>query len=250
MITEAPQVKIGGAFASPSIKVKVGGAFRDAFAPPFDPSVLLDGLVAWWDFEEESGTRVDAHGVYDLTDNNGVGVTAGRTGTNAASFTAGASENLTSAQIAAFRLDQDLTHVLWFKVPALTAGFLSGLWGTQGNRQWLLRMTGAGVVQFGHRTATNNFNNIGTYTPGVWHMVQMRYDHDTLTVQARVGSGSWTALDLTGVQTPTEGLSIGGHASDTFGSVAIDAPAFWHRTLPDEEMNALLNGYQYSDLTA
>jgi hypothetical protein len=30
-------------------------------------------LVSWWDFEEESGARVDSHGSNDLTDNNTVG---------------------------------------------------------------------------------------------------------------------------------------------------------------------------------
>ncbi len=37
---------------------------------PFD---TLQGLVSWWRLDEASGTREDAHGTNDLTDNNSVG---------------------------------------------------------------------------------------------------------------------------------------------------------------------------------
>lgn len=45
---------------------------RPSAAPPPGVDTLLDGLVAWWDLEEASGARIDAHGAFDLTDNNTV----------------------------------------------------------------------------------------------------------------------------------------------------------------------------------
>ncbi len=37
-----------------------------------DGSALKTSLEAWWDLQEEAGTRVDSHGANDLTDNNSV----------------------------------------------------------------------------------------------------------------------------------------------------------------------------------
>lgn len=39
---------------------------------PFVTGAMKVGLGNWWDFEEVSGTRYDAHGSIDLTDNNTV----------------------------------------------------------------------------------------------------------------------------------------------------------------------------------
>ncbi len=42
-----------------------------------DGSALKTSLEAWWDLQEESGTRVDSHGSNNLTDNNTVTAAAG-----------------------------------------------------------------------------------------------------------------------------------------------------------------------------
>jgi len=57
-------------------------------------STLLDGLVSWWDLDEESGIRYDSVGSNDLTDNNTVGYDNGKI-VNAASFVATNGERLT-----------------------------------------------------------------------------------------------------------------------------------------------------------
>jgi len=42
---------------------------------------LTDNLIAFWELEETTGTRVDAHGSNDLAENNGVGSETGKVGT-------------------------------------------------------------------------------------------------------------------------------------------------------------------------
>ena len=45
-------------------------------------STLKANMSAWWDLDETSGTRIDAHGNNNLSDNNGVTTTAGITRSN------------------------------------------------------------------------------------------------------------------------------------------------------------------------
>ena len=65
--------------------------FSTVQAAPTNPGTT--NLEAWWKLDEESGTRDDAHGSNDLSDNNTVGFTAGKY-SNAASFILANSEYL------------------------------------------------------------------------------------------------------------------------------------------------------------
>ena len=57
---------------------------------------LTDNLVSWWELDEASGTRNDAHGSNHLTDGNTVAQVAGKVG-NAAQFVAANAESLSIA---------------------------------------------------------------------------------------------------------------------------------------------------------
>jgi len=84
---------------------------------------LIDDLVAFWELEEVSGTRVDAHGANDLTDNNTVASTTGKVG-NCADFEASNSESLSIADNAALSMgvNQSFTVNCWVNMESNTNG--------------------------------------------------------------------------------------------------------------------------------
>ena len=80
-------------------------------------SSLLTNLLAWWPLDETSGTRVDAHGSYDLTDYNTAGYTTGVI-SNAASFVAANTEALSRTGLTSTALTpgtSDFTCCGWAK---------------------------------------------------------------------------------------------------------------------------------------
>src|SRR5512137_2929130 len=78
------------------LSLKIGSWLARVAASPAG-STLLNGLVAYWPLDEQSGTRYDAVGDADLTDNNTVlASNAGPSGT-VASFVAANSESLSVA---------------------------------------------------------------------------------------------------------------------------------------------------------
>ena len=79
-------------------------------------ATLTTDLLFYYEFEEASGTRVDAHNSYDLTDVNTVGQATGKVG-NCASFNDANSEYFTSTFNGATEIGTgDFSFATWFKV--------------------------------------------------------------------------------------------------------------------------------------
>src|SRR5678815_5281605 len=80
---------------------------------------LTDSLIAFWELEEASGTRVDAHGANDLSDNATVTSAAGKVGT-AADFEVGNSEFLSIVDNPDLSVaDIDFTWCAWVNSESL-----------------------------------------------------------------------------------------------------------------------------------
>jgi len=74
---------------------------------------LTDNLISFWGLEETSGTRVDAHGTNNLTDNNTVTSATGKVGT-AGQFTNANSEYLSITDNASLSTgDIDFSAQAW-----------------------------------------------------------------------------------------------------------------------------------------
>ncbi|MBK6906242.1 MAG: hypothetical protein IPH08_03625, partial [Rhodocyclaceae bacterium] len=71
-------------------------------------------LNAWWEFNETSGTRYDAHGAFDMTDVNTVGYTGSGKKGNATDFVAASSEALTRTDEAGLNFTGNWTISGWF----------------------------------------------------------------------------------------------------------------------------------------
>jgi len=87
--------------------------YSGASAAPL--STLLDGLVSYWALDETSGTRVDAVGENDLTDNNTTGYDTGVNG-NAANLVVANNEYLSNNAAAGIEAGPTgITFSAWFK---------------------------------------------------------------------------------------------------------------------------------------
>ena len=147
------------------------------------PATLLNNLISWWTLDEESGTRVDSHGAYDLTDNNTVLFAAGKQG-NAADFEATSTEYLDNATTD-FRAGTagNFSYSTWFKTETnadhqgiIHAGNSSGAAASD----FILAITSGGVLTWyiaqggAWKTLTGPTVSIGT-----WYHVVIYYNAAT-----------------------------------------------------------------------
>lgn len=241
-----------------------GGAYLDPpLSTPADDPLLTD-LVAWWELDEASGNRSDAHtGGYTLTDVNTVGSTTGKVGANAALFVAANSEYLKrSAAENAFRfINTDFTIAVWVKVTSNHVGDVVSNYGAVthygvrltrvnaathplGYEGFALYMSDNGIDETGIYNSTDTLGALST-----WMLIIATYQYDPVLNQGTVRlykNGSTQVGSGTPVGKPNQdcGIFCLG-ASDLAGSPAryydgaLDQPRVWNRILTAAEMDAL-----------
>ncbi len=168
------------------------------------------GLTSFWELEEASGARADAHGTNNLVDNNTVTSAAGKVGT-AAQFTAASSEYLSIIDNASISTgDVDWWLALWGYPDTLTGDpTLASRWNAStGNREyWLgyLSTSGRYALQVSpdgssSGNTTVSANNRGAASTGAWDFVMAWHDSVNNTINIRVNHGTAdSAAHTTGV---------------------------------------------------
>lgn len=214
---------------------------------------LTDDLIAFWEFEEASGTRVDAHGSNDLTDNNTVAQGTGKVG-NCADFEKSNSEYLSITDNADLSLgaDQAFTIAAWVNFESLVADASQGIVvkDTTFLREYYLiwsftalRLQGAVFNSSGTAT-TVDANNHGAVSTGAWLFVVFWHDPtaDVIGIQVNNGTAD-TAAHSTGTRDTAAAFSIGalGNGSRYMDGL-IDQVGFWKRVLTADEKTELYNG--------
>ena len=227
------------------MRLGMGLRLSDLLKHGATPSTLLDGLVSYWSLNEESGTRYDAVGSNDLTDNNTVGFDTGVNG-NAASFVAANSESLSTA--ATLSYDQaPFTLNAWLNVPV---GTVDGTYRSpinNGYRHTLKVYVSGGVVSsvrheyydgVGYRLAYNAVS----IPLGSWFMATVAMD-DAFR-QYVWTNGEFEATNNTGVALPVNTahpFQIGSHPAEGAWTVLSDEVAIWDRVLTADERAKLYN---------
>ena len=212
---------------------------------------LIDNLISYWKLDETSGTRGDAHGANNLTDNNTVGYAAGILN-NAADFESTNSEylSITDASQSGLDITGDLTMSCWINRESDASqhvmGKRDGGSGASG-RAYVMYLDG--------NTATDISVNISSGATDTWKFVSYTFStgtwyHVAIVYTASAGSakfyvnGSQTGTTQSGLPT-----SIGNNSQPfTIGREAvtgglfdglIDEVGIWSRALSDSEITEL-----------
>lgn len=197
---------------------------------------LRDNLVSWWELNETSGTRVDAHGANNLSDNNTVLYATGKQG-NAGDFEATNSEYLSIADASQSGLDLTTTLSLSVWVYLESQPATNGtevICGKDGNnttgRSYSLFYRDVGGTKMltlfvdkngGVNASDYDFlNHNVTLSNATWYHVVVTWDGATKTAKFYI--------DGTNVSSPT-GTNVGTlhNSSEPFGIGAYYAGASW-----------------------
>ena len=169
------------------------------------------GLISCWELEEASGTREDAHGTNDLTDNNTVTQVAGVVG-NAAKFTAVSLEYLSiadNASISTGDIDFWLSCWVYFDSGiAIQAIIAKG--DTLLAAEYTLFRTVTDELVFLVGNGINSGSVSAAITGGTWHFVLAWHDAANNTVNFKVDGGSTvSAAYASGGQNSDHPLHLG-----------------------------------------
>lgn len=184
--------------------------------------VSTTDLVSFWKLDEASGTRVDAFGSNDLTDNNTVGQLTGITAapySTAADFEASNSEFFDRLNIADIDLatsSDQVTFAAWVKRESTGVNAdIFDPYSSDGsaNRGWLLRFSSTGKIRLtlGRTGANSTYETTSAVTATSWTHV---------LVQHETGDGSKTKIYVDGVE--ESGSWVSGTGNETPNQVTAD----------------------------
>lgn len=210
---------------------------------------LADNLIAAWEMDEASGTRVDSHGTNDLTDNNTVGSGTGQVLGTAADFESDNSEYLSCADNADLSTgDIDFTFEFWINAESLSGTRCIAGKDTDTGRDYTIDYFGGGG---GIRFYING--NVGLtmgqeiLSTGTWYQVFAWHDAAADEIGIAVNAGTPYIAATLGTapnDTGTE-LNIGSRRypgnNDYFDGL-IGPVRFWKRVLTSDERTELYNG--------
>jgi len=235
--------------------------------PPVNPGTT--GLISWWPFDDASGTRFDAHGSNDLTDNNTVTTATAKVGANAAQFTIANAEFFSVADNASISPTAAWSWSQWVYFDALSGDqALAAKWeyNTPGAGSWGIEATGAELRAFIKVNNSDGGVNRGvssgtSLTTGTWHHVTVVYDGSGAANADRLKfyiDGTAKTITFTGTIPAatidsTGALNVGkfgGSLTRYLGGRA-DEPSFWSIALSADNVEWLYNsgaGRAYSEL--
>jgi len=221
--------------------------------------VSTTDLVSFWKLDEASGTRYDAFGSNDLTDNNTVAQGTGTVYANAADFEHSNNEYLSSAHNSSLSPTGDMTVCCWVKFESfgtydlamlVTKDDYTGYPTSSPNREYNLlvvyskaqfaRTYGAGSTD--QVTAENS----SSLTTGVWYFI-CGY-HDTTAQEIGISIDGGTAATVSFTNTPQTGSGdfgigerfVSGGPENLHSLDGVLGPAMlFNRRLSDAEITAL-----------
>lgn len=213
---------------------------------------LLTDLLAYWDMDEASGSRMDGHtNSLDLTDNNTVGSTAGVGGTGtAANFVAANSEYLSFVTGGTFNTSAPFTFCIWAKTPsdpaANTAIFdCYSNSPTDGGFKMNLFTNGRVGVTFADATGTARSIASGAstdMTPGTWHFFVVGHDGTNMNLSMDLASPLTSANSYRPTTSgKTCGFGRNDISVDVYADISIGPAAMWGRVLSAPEIVWLYN---------
>ncbi len=218
-------------------------------------STLLDSVVAHWNLDETSGTRVDSFGSNDLADAVTTPIATGKLG-NALDFEEGVDDYLFLADNAALSMgDIDFTVACWLQIESTGADkFALGKFLTTGDQREyaILYRNATDRIQWrcssdgtSGNTTLLDADTLGAPSTGTWYFVVCWYDVtiDKLGIQVNNGTADLSGEHLLGAADKTSEFDIGrrdGSTTDDWDGL-IDEVSIWKRLLTANEKTKLYN---------
>lgn len=204
-------------------------------------------VVAYWKFDEASGTRFDSIGANNLTDNNNVGQAVGKVG-NAAQFVTSGSKYLSKSTSADVEMNgTSFTISCWVYLDTVPGGEdLITKWTSSADQSFNLSIN-AGVPFFAVRNAANSATvevmSSVTLTTGTWYFIVAGLDIANNIVFVQVNNGTRDTLANTGgIRNGTSRFIIGARNDPTgFFNGRVDEVGIWKRILTTNELSVLYN---------
>lgn len=209
-------------------------------------SPLLTDLVAYWNLDEASGTRVDSHtNGLDLTDNNTVGSGLGVDGVStAADFESGNGEYLSRASAEDWAPNgQTVYFAAWVNPESLASD--GAFWGATSpfSHQFCVKATSGDLFVDAWCTNAATPSIVGALSVGTWAFCEFKIDTATQKVGVAVNGGAWTETSYTSytAQGAME-LFIGARsAGGTLFDGLMQGVGIWRRVPTADERTWLYN---------
>jgi len=221
-------------------------------------AALIDDLISYWELNETSGSRIDIHGINDLTDNNTVLYGTGILN-NAADFELANSEylSITDASQTGLDITGDISISAWVNIesaPSNNGMSIAYKWGAGnqgayglvyedvgGTKQLLLNLYDSGAP--GSNIEYRQNTDLGTAT---WHHVVVKWIASTGVATFYVDGtsiGTDTDTSANDIQNGTGVFAIGDLATGVqwFFDGLIDEVGIWDRAISGAEVTELYN---------
>jgi hypothetical protein len=221
----------------------------DAATSVSGDTTLSQNLISYWQLDEESGERADAHGANDLTDNNTVGYATGIIG-NGADCEASNSETLSISDGSQTGLDitGDLSVSAWFKPETVAETQLVSKWHHVSYTSYNTGLGPNGLSWINNADTSGygytNYQPAYTINTGTWYHLVTVYDADQGLVEFYINGTS--VASSTGMDTSIadSAASFRLCARDNGGQYdgMIDEVAIWNKVLTASEVADLYNG--------
>jgi hypothetical protein len=215
---------------------------------------LTDSLIAFWELEESSGTRQDAHSNnYDLTETGGtISSAAGVIGsTNAALFVTADANTLDAGDNADFSTGAEVSWEILAWVYPTAIGDTHCIVqkgddiGAGSTTEWALSVgSGGNPAAWVSDGSTRTFKvHSSTISNNTWAMLSAYYDASTNTLGIAINAGTpeTDTTHTTGGWNSTYSVRVGGEQVSRYFTGRIDQVGFWKRVLTSGERTELYN---------
>lgn len=216
---------------------------------------LTTNLISFWELEEASGTRNDAHSTNHLTDNASVGSAVGKVGT-AADLESGSFQYLSRADNAALSTgDIDFSVAAWIKIESLGSYMAIAAKGDHssnqreyeffidgGTNRAVFRVSSNGTVA--GLSSNLEATTFGALSTATWYFVVAYHDSVNNLIGVCVNNTCDTASWSSGAFDGTAAFMIGRDLSDgsAYFDGLIDQAGFWKKVLTSQDKIDLYNG--------
>lgn len=209
---------------------------------------LLDDVVAWWDFEEASGGRVDSHNGHTLSPNAGTpGRRAGHTGTWALDLSGTESLILASGSASAFFNDNNSwTCSGWYYKDTSGQQMIVHLGGTNSQTHFFVDATANINIRMTANGTLINTNSATSISLNTWTHFIAQYDAGPSTGEMTIWHNNANPATVTPVTDPiytaAQALNVGQANSGAIRwNGGIDQLIYHDRLLTSDERSELYN---------